>query len=57
MKKIFTLIAMALMAMGVQAQTEISFAGLTMSDFAFTEGEYAATEVEGGGSINYTKGH
>ncbi len=56
MKKIFTLIAMALMAMGVQAQTEISFAGLTMSDFAFTEGEYAATEVEGGVSINYTKG-
>jgi hypothetical protein len=56
MKKIFTLIAMAVMAMGVQAQTEISFAGLTMSDFSFTEGEYAATEVDGGVSINYVKG-
>ena len=44
MKKIFTLIAVAMMALGVNAQ--INFAGLSHSDFTYTEGEYQADSVE-----------
>lgn len=40
MKKIFTLIAAALMAVGVQAQTVISLGGLKPSDFTYTEGDF-----------------
>jgi hypothetical protein len=40
MKKIFTLLAMALIAMGAQAQTTISLAGLTSNDFTYDAAQY-----------------
>ena len=40
MKKIFTLIAVAMMALGVNAQKTISLAGLQYSDFSYEEGKY-----------------
>ena len=40
MKKFFTLIAMALVAVGVNAQTVINLAGLQTSDFTYDENQY-----------------
>ena len=47
MKKFFTLIAMAVMALGASAQTEISFAGLNDTNFEWdaTYYEYTANYV------------
>ena len=57
MKKIFTLIAAALMAVSANAaKTEINLTGLTLTDFTFTKGEYTATEEDGVVTINYVKG-
>jgi hypothetical protein len=64
MKKFFTLIAAALMAVGVNAQTVISLGGLEPSDFTYTEGEFEQSskdvEVEDGSTqtiltISYVK--
>ena len=43
MKKIFTLIAAALMAAGVQAQTEVALGGLTASSFSYDEADFTAS--------------
>lgn len=56
MKKIFTLIAATLMAVGVQAQQTIDLTGLQETDFTFTNGEYACTAGEGIVSFDYVKG-
>jgi len=57
MKKIFTLLAMALMAIGAQAQTTYDFSGLTAADFtvnsAGSKGTYTMDEQKGP-SVNYT---
>lgn len=46
MKKIFTLIAVAAMALGANAQTTVSFAGLQTSDFTYSSSDFEA--VAGG---------
>ena len=46
MKKIFTLIAVATMAISAQAQTTISMKGAKASDFSFTQGDFTIGEKE-----------
>lgn len=46
MKKIFTLISMALMAVGASAQTTIDFSGLKLKDFNYDETYYVDAQYE-----------
>lgn len=55
MRKIFTLIAMAMLAMGVNAQTTIEFKGLLPSNFTYDSNAYTEsvwTDEESGQSAN-----
>ena len=54
MKKFFTLIAMALVAVGVNAQTTINLAGLASTDFTYNTTEY--TYDNDNKAFNYIKG-
>ena len=55
MKKIFTLLAGVLLAIGAQAQTTYDFSGLTAEDFSVTNGEMTTYTMDGveGPAVSY----